>query len=85
LLGQRAAVQGREIEPFMGFDEIDLDPASAGRISDAQFVERLDVAHRRGSHPAFDQEHAGFQAVTHFRAPRIRLGAVLARHLPTNG
>jgi hypothetical protein len=33
-LGHVAAVEGGEVEPFVRFDEVDLDAAAAGRISD---------------------------------------------------
>src|SRR4051795_12023298 len=36
-----AAVQGGEVEPFVGLDEVDLHAVGSGRVSDAQFVERV--------------------------------------------
>ena len=70
----------------MRFDEVDLDAAGAGRISDAQFVERLDVPHGRVGHPAFDQERGGFQAVTHIDLPLVSMSEPVWRsQIATNG
>src|SRR5205085_11857068 len=60
------ALERREVEPFVRFDEVDLDARGAGRIGDAKLVERVDIAHGRVGHPALDQKHAGFQAVRHY-------------------
>ena len=85
-LGDGAAVQGGEVEPFVRFDEVDLDAADAGRISDAQLVERLDVPHRRvassGSRP-------GRRRISDCdpcdRAPYVNVGTRFAPQMPTNG
>ena len=83
-----AAVQGREVEPFVRFDEVDLDAAAAGRISDAELVERLDVA-------ASPRRPSGFrsgtlpvlQTVTHLTCPPLCCCRVMgvAQISTTNG
>src|SRR6185295_19525975 len=42
-LGEAVALEGGKVEPFVRFDHVDGDAAAAGRISDAELVERLDV------------------------------------------
>ena len=54
-LAALAAVEGGEVEPFVRFDEVDLDPAGAGRISDAELVERV------GRRP-WPRRRAGFRS-----------------------
>ena len=68
-LGHDAAVQGREVEPFVRLDQVDANPAAARRISDAEFVERLNVAGGRVGYPAFDQKSGRFCTVTHLTCP----------------
>ena len=43
-LAAGAAGQGREVEPFVRFDQVDGDPAASGRIGHAKFEQCIDVA-----------------------------------------
>src|SRR5690349_2947023 len=44
LLPTRAARQGREVEPFVRFDEVDVDPPAPCRIGHAKLEQRIDIA-----------------------------------------
>ena len=61
----------------MRFDEVDLDAAGAGRISDAELVERVRTSPMAASASRLSiRKVAGFQAVTHVTCPcHLRVGA----------
>ena len=86
-LAALAAVEGGEVEPFVRFDEVDLEPVGAGRVSDAELVERVRIAHGGVGEAAFDQESRGFQTVPHVDMPLLLLcrGQVSRSRSPTNG
>jgi hypothetical protein len=60
LLAAGAAVQRRQVEPFVRFDEVDRSAAAAGGIDDPQFEQGIDVAILGVGEAAADQEFRAF-------------------------
>jgi hypothetical protein len=60
-----AAGHGRDVEPFVRFDKIDIDAIGAARIDHAEIVTGIRIAARGVAEPALDQETCTLQAVAH--------------------
>jgi hypothetical protein len=65
------ARQCRQIEPFVGFDEVDGDAASPGRVGHAKLVQGLDIAPRRVGEPTAEKEIGTFLTDCHVTASPV--------------
>ena len=70
LLPTSAAIESREVEPLVCFDEVDRDAPPAGRIGNAQLEQGVDIAALGICKAAADKEFRTLLAnCTHVNSP----------------
>ena len=72
LLAAGAAVERCEVEPFVGFDQVDVHSAAAGRLGHAEFEQGVDISAIGIRNPAAKKELCTLLADgTHVSSPPI--------------